>query len=109
MPMKDDANAPRRVVGVAPLLPGGSVMDDAQLLPLVTASIRAVSESAAGVPIAPESHLFEEVGLDSLDLVSLLMRLQDELGVEFDLDAVESLRRVEDVMRLASERRARAA
>jgi acyl carrier protein len=84
-------------------------MDGAQLLPLVTASIRAVSEAAEGIAIAPESHLFEDVGLDSLDLVGLLMRLQDELGVEFDLDAVEGLRRVEDVMRLVAVQSARAA
>jgi acyl carrier protein len=84
-------------------------MDDARLLPLVTASIRSVSAGAATVPIAPASHLFDEIGLDSLDLVAVLMRLQDDLGVEFDLDAVEELRRVEDVMGLVSRMHSRAA
>ena len=84
-------------------------MDDAQLLPLVTASIRAVNEAAATLPIDSGSHLFDDVGLDSLDLVALLMRLQDELGVEFDLDVVENLSRVDDVVQLASRMQSRAA
>ena len=29
---------------------------------------------------------FEEVGIDSLDTVELLMNLEDELGVEIELD-----------------------
>lgn len=35
--------------------------------------------------IQPESK-FSELGIDSLDTVELLMSLEDELGIEIDLD-----------------------
>ena len=35
--------------------------------------------------IKPESKIFE-IGIDSLDTVELLMELEDEIGMEIDLD-----------------------
>ena len=35
--------------------------------------------------VKPESR-FSELGLDSLDTVELLMELEDELGIEIELD-----------------------
>lgn len=35
--------------------------------------------------IKPESKIFE-LGIDSLDTVELLMNLEDEIGIEIDLD-----------------------
>ena len=35
--------------------------------------------------IKPESK-FKELGIDSLDTVELIMNLEDEIGVEIDLD-----------------------
>lgn len=35
--------------------------------------------------IRPESR-FAELGIDSLDTVELLMNLEDEIGIEIDLD-----------------------
>ncbi len=35
--------------------------------------------------IRPESS-FSELGIDSLDTVELLMNLEDEIGIEIDLD-----------------------
>ncbi|MEW4567480.1 phosphopantetheine-binding protein [Tautonia sp. JC769] len=46
----------------------------------------------------PNSRLFEDLALDSLDLVAVLMRLQDVHGIELDLDAVPDFQRISDLM-----------
>ncbi|MCW5253533.1 acyl carrier protein [Streptomyces sp. SHP 1-2] len=34
-------------------------------------------------------RLFDDLGLDSTSVLELLMRLEDELGIEFDTDSLE--------------------
>lgn len=84
-------------------------MTEATILETVARNIRIVSEASADRPIEAGSRLVEDVGLDSLDLVSLLMQLQDEFGVEFDLDEVGKIRHVGDVIEIVHALQSRAA
>jgi len=46
--------------------------------------------------IDPNKEL-RELGLDSLDIVELLLELEDELGVQFSSDELKSLKKVSDL------------
>lgn len=76
----------------------GAVTDQSVLLEKVSRAIRAVSETAVGATIRPETRLVEDLGLDSLDIVAVFMRLQDENGIEFDEDHALNFQRVSDLM-----------
>ena len=64
----------------------------------VTEAIFACSESSRECTIVPEVRLVEDLSLDSLDLVAIMMRLQDDHSIELDLDAVPDFRKVSDLM-----------
>ncbi|ATY99315.1 acyl carrier protein [Streptomyces bacillaris] len=40
-------------------------------------------------PADESPRLFDDLGLDSTSVLELLMRLEDELGIEFDTDSLE--------------------
>lgn len=46
--------------------------------------------------IDPEKEL-RELGLDSLDVVELLLELEDEFGIEFSSDELKNLKKVNDL------------
>lgn len=46
--------------------------------------------------IDPEKEL-RELGLDSLDVVELLLGLEDEFGIEFTSDELKNLKKVNDL------------
>jgi acyl carrier protein len=71
---------------------------DPDLFRSVSQAIRDCSEAARDTAMEPDSRLFEDLALDSLDLVAVLMRLQDVHGIELDLDAVPEFRHVSDLM-----------
>lgn len=48
--------------------------------------------------VQPESKIVEDLGADSLDVVELLSRLEDEYGVMIPDDEVEGLVTVADVV-----------
>ncbi len=48
--------------------------------------------------VLPESKIVEDLGADSLDVVELLSRLEDEYGVMIPDDEVEGLVTVADVV-----------
>lgn len=75
-------------------------MSESILLESIARNARAVCASASNKPVHRDSLLVNDLGLDSLDLVSLLMNLQDEHGVEFDLDRVGEIQRVGDLVDL---------
>lgn len=52
--------------------------------------------------IKPESK-FSELGIDSLDTVELLMTLEDEIGIEIDLD--QTLETIDDLDKLIQSKR----
>ena len=48
-----------------------------------------------------EDSAFADLGLDSLDMAELAMKLEDEFGVTIELDA--SLKKVSDIVKLIDE------
>lgn len=55
---------------------------------------------ALNVPVSkvtPDAKIVDDLGADSLDVVELLSRLEDELGVTIPDDDVEGLKTVADV------------
>jgi acyl carrier protein len=68
------------------------------MMPIIVATIRAISAQARAVTITPDSLLLEELALDSLDLVAVILRLQDHFQVEVDPDDIPSLRSVGDLV-----------
>ena len=47
--------------------------------------------------ITPDARIIEDLGADSLDVVELLSRLEDEYGIVIPDDDVETLKTVSDV------------
>ena len=45
--------------------------------------------------ITPEST-FEDLGIDSLDIAELIMKIEDEFGIELEMD--ETLKKVSDLV-----------
>jgi acyl carrier protein len=60
-------------------------------------SIRSVSPKAKTAMIRPDSRLLEDLALDSLDLVAVILKLQDEFLVEIDPDEIPELQTVADL------------
>ena len=67
--------------------------------------IRKAAKIPAGVPIAPETHLVEDLSIDSLDLVGLILDLQDHFDVVIEEDDVPHLCRVADLAAYLAGRR----
>ena len=69
--------------------------------PILTAEIaelvREAGKVPAEVPVGPETLLVEDLGVDSLDLVSVFLLLQDRYGVDVADDDVPGLLSVGDV------------
>ena len=50
------------------------------------------------VEIKPESHLVDDLGGDSLDLVELIMAFEEEYGVEISDEDADKIKKVQDVL-----------
>ncbi|ALG73207.1 acyl carrier protein [Azospirillum thiophilum] len=48
--------------------------------------------------VTPESHLFEDLDLDSIDAVDLVVKLQDLTGRKFKPEEFKSVRTVGDIL-----------
>jgi acyl carrier protein len=59
--------------------------------------IRTSARVRHDLAIAPEARLVEDLGIDSLDLVGVFVKIQDEFGVEIDDADVPNLARVSDL------------
>ncbi len=53
--------------------------------------------------ITAETHLFTDLGLDSIDAIDLAVQLQDYTGQRIQEDSLRALRTVDDVVRLVLE------
>jgi acyl carrier protein len=76
----------------------------ADVLAIITDTIRSVSAKAREASITPSSLLLEDLALDSLDLVAVILRVQDHFQVEFDPDEIPNMRRVGDLVTGLSDR-----
>lgn len=81
----------------------GLETDPAQvrLVAEIVADIRA--DPALGAAVGPDTDLIADLGLDSLEIIDLLMRLEDELEREIDLESItrDTLRSVAALCRAA--------
>lgn len=62
--------------------------------------VQAMLSDALNIPVAkitPDARIIEDLGADSLDVVELLSRLEDEYGVVIPDEDVETLKTVGDV------------
>jgi acyl carrier protein len=50
--------------------------------------------------VVPTARLREDLNLSSLDAVSLVMAVEDELGIEVGDDELKDLRTIDDLVRL---------
>jgi len=68
----------------------------------LAAELARIIRSAAKIPdhvaITSASRLVEDLGIDSLDFVGVILRIQDHFDIAIEEDAVPHLRRVEDLV-----------
>jgi acyl carrier protein len=72
-------------------------------------SVRSIARIPSDVAIASDSRLVEDLGIDSLDLVSIVLSAQETYGVAIDEDDVASLRTIADLVLYVDRRRGAAA
>jgi acyl carrier protein len=53
--------------------------------------------------VTNESHIIDDLGADSLDIVELVMTLEEEFDVEVPDERVEDVRTVEDIIGVIQE------
>lgn len=75
-------------------------MTDAMLLSAIEKAIREESESVRGLAIDADSRLVEDLGLDSLDLVAVVLKLEDQLQVPIGVQEIKNFRVVSDLAAL---------
>ena len=60
----------------------------------------AIVSEAANVEVAnikPETSFVDDLNLDSLDMVEMMMKMEEEFGVEIPEDKTEDLKTINDV------------
>ncbi|MEI6399439.1 MAG: acyl carrier protein [Pseudomonadota bacterium] len=78
-------------------------MSEAQIAEAIT-KINNVMMTMFELPedkIKPEAQLFTDLGLDSLDAIDLMMKVQDDFGVRLSNEELMSLRTLDDIHNLA--------
>jgi acyl carrier protein len=83
--------------------------DRDEVLDFITEAIRNVSAQARTRAVTPGSLLFEDLGLDSLDLVALVLKIQDHFELEIEPDEIPSMRCVNDLAAILSKHLRKAA
>jgi len=84
-------------------------MTESTLLAQVADAVRTAAKIPAGVQIAAETRLIEDLAIDSLDLVGVFLNIQDHFDLAIDDDDVPRLRKVSDLASYVAERRGTAA
>lgn len=51
-----------------------------------------------------ETDLLADLGLDSLDLVEVVLEIEEKLNIEFNSDQIASLKTIQDVLQLIEEK-----
>lgn len=72
-------------------------MDKQQIFQQVQLALVQLFELSAD-EIKPESKLFEELDLDSIDAVDLVVHLQKKIGKKVDPETFKAVRTVQDVV-----------
>jgi acyl carrier protein len=84
-------------------------MIDPTLQTELSDSVRSIARISADIPIRADSRLVEDLGIDSLDLVSIVLSAQENYGVPIDEDEVANFRTMADLVLYVDRRRGAAA
>lgn len=84
-------------------------MTDSPLFDSLASLVCSVAKLPASAKVDPESRLVEDLGIDSLDLVAVFVRIQDEYDVVDDDDEMLELRTVGDLVAFVGKRQESAA
>ena len=57
-----------------------------------------------GSKITPATNFVEDLNLDSLDIVELMMKMEDDFGVEIPEEDAEGMKTVQDVIHKQNQR-----
>jgi acyl carrier protein len=71
--------------------------------------IRSVARVSADVELGAETRLIEDLSIDSLDLVGIILKIQDDYGVSIDEDDVPTLTTLGSLAAYVENRRGAAA
>lgn len=72
-------------------------MIQSTVLEQVTAIVRRAGRVAPGVAITAESRLVEDLAIDSLDVVDVVLKIQDQFDIAIDDEDVPNLHSVSDL------------
>ena len=84
-------------------------MPETSLVGEVIEVVRAAGKLPEGLPIDGEKRLVDDLGIDSLDLVGVFLKIQDEYDVVIEDDDVPNLLRIADLAAYVARNRAKAA
>jgi acyl carrier protein len=84
-------------------------MIDPTLQAELSDSVRSIARISSDIPIRGDSRLVEDLGIDSLDLVSIVLSAQENYGVPIDEDEVANFRTMADLVLYVDRRRGAAA
>ena len=84
-------------------------MSDPILMGQLIKSIRTIARVPKDVPVTPETRLFDDLQIDSLDLFTVLVDIQDRFDVLIDVEEMPDLNRVGDLAAFVTSRRNSAA
>ncbi len=77
-------------------------MNDQSLQAELIDSVRAIARIPSDIAIASDSRLVEDLGIDSLDLVSIVLNTQERYGIAIDEDEVARMHSVADLVTYVS-------
>lgn len=85
-------------------------MAESNLVAEITQFVRTIGRIDAGVVIGPDQVLDEELGLDSLAIVEVILKIEDKYGLTIDEDEAARLHTIADLAEyVAAHRRSAAA
>ena len=62
--------------------------------------VKSILSEKVDVPSLKEDNSLQALGLDSLDLVEVMLAIEDRLGIEFTSEEIASLHTLKDVVKL---------
>jgi acyl carrier protein len=85
------------------------LMSETSLLAEILSIVRTLGRVQPHVLVTAESRLVDDLAIDSLDLVNVLLRIQDQFDVVIDDEDVPNLHRVVDLAQYVASHRESAA
>ncbi len=83
-------------------------MSDPILVTEVISTVRRAGKVPAHVMIGSESRLVDDLAIDSLDLVDVILKLQDQFDVVIEDDDLPNLLKVSDLVNYITARQGKA-